>query len=761
MQHLQAAVQAHQRDDLDCAEVLVKKILAVNSKNANALHLLGCIYKDLGHSQRAVELIQASIREDGGNPLPYLNLGKIFFAAGQYENAAEFFQESLKRNKQISETWFCLGNAFKKIRTIEDAKNAYQNALQLNPTHAGAASNLGALLAEGGDLEEAEKLLLRALEYSPNNVSLRINYGKLLADKGDNSAAIIQYRIALPFASHSYELHYNLANALKEEGDLQESIASYRKAVELRPDSTDAYLSLANAFMAAGEIDDSIASFQKAIELNPDLPDAYLNLGNVLKKVGDAEKAIASYRTSIDLSPGSAVAYLNLGIVLKEQGDSVEAIASFRKAIQLKSDLADAYLHLGNALREGGDVDEAIANYQKAVEVNPCFAPAYFNLGNVMKEEQKVDDAVTFYRKALAVQPDFVLAMKALAQCQGENGIREQVSLESYRGRMQGADEAGILIGSFPSFDAIPSTRRSVNSWIEDKNQSYFSGRMFGDVFLDLPWVKAKSYAERSSSLLPASGEQYLDAVDVYHSQIKTSQIRMSQAPVISSLVESIARKKGGLIDVIDVGGWSANALFLAGFNDSWDVVKSWEVVETEAVCVPAQEQLPGLIESFPEGSSGKRNLSKLSFCDLASFYGGICAPRNVDLIWSSNTQHYNASFPRDMDFLLSHGADLVYFDTLPYLCSSNPTFNVCEFTELGVYPQMVSFLMSQKYLTELVVNAANKYGYSFKLWSQYIEPKLVFWQPQDSDQQLPNQVMEDANPLLMKVCSIRFDKFD
>ena len=321
MQHLQAAVQAHQRDDLDCAEVLVKKILAVNSKNANALHLLGCIYKDLGHSQRAVELIQASIREDGGNPLPYLNLGKIFFAAGQYENAAEFFQESLKRNKQISETWFCLGNAFKKIRTIEDAKNAYQNALQLNPTHAGAASNLGALLAEGGDLEEAEKLLLRALEYSPNNVSLRINYGKLLADKGDNSAAIIQYRIALPFASHSYELHYNLANALKEEGDLQESIASYRKAVELRPDLPDAYLNLANAFMAAEEIDDAIASYQKAIELKPDFVDAFFNMGIALKAEGEIEKAIASFRRVIELKPDFADAYWNLGNALSKEGE--------------------------------------------------------------------------------------------------------------------------------------------------------------------------------------------------------------------------------------------------------------------------------------------------------------------------------------------------------------------------------------------------------------------------------------------------------
>ena len=56
--------------------------------------------------------------------------------------------------------------------------------------------------------------------------------------------------------------------------------------------------------------------------------------------------------------------------------------------------------------------------------------------------------------------------------------------------------------------------------------------------------------------------------------------------------------------------------------------------------------------------------------------------------------------------------------------------------------------------MTDLVVNAANKYGYSFKLWNQYIEPKLVFWQPQDGDQHLPDKAKDDAKPLLMKVCS-------
>ena len=61
MQQLQAAVQAYQSKNLDGAEAIFKQIHAVNPKEPNALHLLGCIYKDRGQLQQAVELIQASI----------------------------------------------------------------------------------------------------------------------------------------------------------------------------------------------------------------------------------------------------------------------------------------------------------------------------------------------------------------------------------------------------------------------------------------------------------------------------------------------------------------------------------------------------------------------------------------------------------------------------------------------------------------------------------------------------------------------------
>ena len=380
MQLLQVAVQAYQNKDLDRAEAAFKQILAVNPIEANALHLLGCIYKDRGRLQEAVDLIQASIREDSTNPIPFLNLGNILFAVGQYENAAGIFQESLKRSQQIPEVWFCFANALKEIQKVEEAKQAYRNALRLRPGLVSAVSNLGGLLTADGDLKEAEELFLAAIKQDPNHANLRINYGNLLSKKAFYDAAIFQYKAAYALACESPELHFNFANALKEEGEVEEAIISYRKAIKVKPDFADAYFNLGIILKEQGEVEEAIISYRRAIEVKPDFADAYFNLGIILKEQGEVEEAIISYRKVIEVKPDFADAYFNLGIIFEEQGDVEEAIESYRKAIEVNPDLADAYLSLGSVLKELGDVEESKKILLSAVKINAALRTGFYQL---------------------------------------------------------------------------------------------------------------------------------------------------------------------------------------------------------------------------------------------------------------------------------------------------------------------------------------------------------------------------------------------
>ena len=305
MQQLQTAVKAYQANNLDMAETILKQILAVNSKEPSALHLLGCIHKDRGQLQEAVDLIQASIREDATNPIPLLNLGKILAVAGQHENAAVVLQESLKRSQKIPETWFCFGNALREIEKIEEAKHAYRNALQLYPAHAGAASNLGALLIDDVELEEAEQLFLKAVEQAPNNVNLRINYGKLLSEKDQHAAAIVQYQIALPLAPHSPELHYNFANSLKELRGFEEAITNYRKAIEVKPGFVAALSELASELVKRDEFEEAISLYKRALVEDPEHVNSSSGLGLCFLKSDRLEEGIEYYLNLLVTSPNN------------------------------------------------------------------------------------------------------------------------------------------------------------------------------------------------------------------------------------------------------------------------------------------------------------------------------------------------------------------------------------------------------------------------------------------------------------------------
>ena len=229
------ATQYYQSGNTYEAEKLFREILSINSKDANSLHMLGCIYKDRGQLEKAIELMKASISVDASNPISLLNLGKTFILAGQHATACQVFNQSLHINPHVSETWFCFGNALKELQKFDGAQTAYKNALKLNSAHIAAASNLGALLTDLGELDEAKKLLENAIEKAPEDINLRINYGRVLACVNDHVSALAQYLLALPSASDSTELYLNIANSYLRNGDYQESVNFFSKYYDLKP----------------------------------------------------------------------------------------------------------------------------------------------------------------------------------------------------------------------------------------------------------------------------------------------------------------------------------------------------------------------------------------------------------------------------------------------------------------------------------------------------------------------------------------------
>ena len=116
---LKLALRYHREGNLDYAKYVYQHVLGIDSRNADAMHLLGVSVYQSEQYDIAVSLITEAIQIDPTKPLFFTNLG----------------------------------NAFQKQGELEKSTQAYQKAIQLQPDYADAYFNLGNSLLEQGKLE--------------------------------------------------------------------------------------------------------------------------------------------------------------------------------------------------------------------------------------------------------------------------------------------------------------------------------------------------------------------------------------------------------------------------------------------------------------------------------------------------------------------------------------------------------------------------------------------------------------------------------
>ncbi len=281
------ALQSHQAGRLSEAERLYRKILTVNSRHADSLHLLGVIAHHEGRYAQAVDLIEQAIGINAQEASYHLNLGTALWKQGQ----------------------------------LDAAVAGYRRALDLKPDYPKAHFNLATVLWKLGRLDEADTCYRSALYFRPDYPEAYDNLGTVRKEQGRPDEAITCYRRAIGFKPTYPEAHNNLGTALWEQGQLDEAVGCYRKALDLKPDYPDAHFNLGIALSELGRLDEAVACYRRALTLKPDYAEAYDNLGTALKEQGRLDAAVICYRRALALNPDCPEAHSNLGIALLALGD--------------------------------------------------------------------------------------------------------------------------------------------------------------------------------------------------------------------------------------------------------------------------------------------------------------------------------------------------------------------------------------------------------------------------------------------------------
>lgn len=145
------ALEHHQSGRLAEAERIYRHILSLDSRQPDALHLLGMIYFQMGRSDESVDLIKKAIEIKGNAASYHSNLGNVLQSQGKLSEAGACYQRALQLKPDSAEIYVNLGNIFKAQGQFDSSLICFRRALGLDPQLAEAATSEAAVLLLKGD----------------------------------------------------------------------------------------------------------------------------------------------------------------------------------------------------------------------------------------------------------------------------------------------------------------------------------------------------------------------------------------------------------------------------------------------------------------------------------------------------------------------------------------------------------------------------------------------------------------------------------
>jgi tetratricopeptide (TPR) repeat protein len=221
---LAQAFRAHQAGHRADAERLYRDVLAVEPRNAAALHLLGALLHQTGRTDEAVSLMRQAIAIEPRNPDYHYNLGCVLNAAGRMDEAIESLSKAIALKPQYPEAHFELGNALARTERLAEAEAALQSVVKAQPDNADAMNNLARVIWNAGRREEAMATWQRAAQRQPANALVHFNIASAEIEMGRPENAEASLRRALAAKSDYHQAKQRLAALLLSLGKADEAL---------------------------------------------------------------------------------------------------------------------------------------------------------------------------------------------------------------------------------------------------------------------------------------------------------------------------------------------------------------------------------------------------------------------------------------------------------------------------------------------------------------------------------------------------------
>ncbi|HKP73403.1 MAG TPA: tetratricopeptide repeat protein, partial [Pyrinomonadaceae bacterium] len=342
--HTYLGVLADREGDLAEAErhFAAAAIAAPTSPQARNNH--GAILLRLGRVQQAAAQFEVSLRLDGNQPSPLVNLARIRFESGT--------PEGLKQARELFE------RAYAIAPDADIARSLVVTSLRL------------------GDKEDAARHFR--------------DYAARLDAAGDAEATTGAAQRA------------ELGGALLASGLADEAVRELSAAVTADPSDADALILLARAHLALRDVPAAGRVLEGALARGQTQAKIYAALAEVYEAGGYVENAIPAMRLAVAADPKNESYSVRYGLLLVDTKAPAAAIIRLEESLKDFPTSPRLWLALGIAQFNAGKNEDAQKSFSRALELDPKSVPALAYLGTAHAERGQYADAVAYYERAIA-----------------------------------------------------------------------------------------------------------------------------------------------------------------------------------------------------------------------------------------------------------------------------------------------------------------------------------------------------------------------
>ena len=158
---------------------LLEKAATINPKLEKIFNNLGLIYLTLDNTEKALENTKKAIELNPNSSIAYNHLGLINSNLGNIDEAISSYLKSVQINPKNIPVNYNIGNLFKRINDVKNSEKYFVKTLELDPKHLPAYNNLFELYDLSNQNEKLEKLLKKSYNFFDQDATIILFKAKL------------------------------------------------------------------------------------------------------------------------------------------------------------------------------------------------------------------------------------------------------------------------------------------------------------------------------------------------------------------------------------------------------------------------------------------------------------------------------------------------------------------------------------------------------------------------------------------------------